>query len=293
MQKQLISIIIPCYNASEFIENTISTVLTQTYSNFELIIINDGSTDNSEVIIEKIAKLDPRIKYYHQQNGGVSSARNHGLKIANGEILAILDSDDFWKSNNLEKKLETLNSSNLVDWVFCDIDLVDQEGAIITTLLGDDSDLLNDLLIMEQPIVPGVCSNIIFKRKCINSVEFPFDPNLSTSADRDFAIQLASKFIGIRIPEILVQCLKYGGNMSENVTLYEKDMLYLLNKNKSQLLYLNQSILRRSFSNFYSSMFLAARKNQKLKSLKYFALMILMRPFSLLSVISKLTKSSS
>ena len=90
----MISVIIPLYNKEHYIKETIESVLAQTYTDFELIIVNDGSTDNSVNIVSMIE--DPRIIIVNQKNAGVSSARNHGLQIAKGEYIAFLDADDTW-----------------------------------------------------------------------------------------------------------------------------------------------------------------------------------------------------
>ena len=95
-----ISIVIPLYNKEHYIEDTIKSVLAQTYSNWEAIIIDDGSTDASAKIVQSIP--DSRIRLYQQANQGVSKARNHGIELATGDYIAFLDADDQWKPNYLE-----------------------------------------------------------------------------------------------------------------------------------------------------------------------------------------------
>ena len=104
MKEVLVSVIIPAYNAGLYIEETVRSVLAQTHKNLELIIINDGSTDNQDVIINKLLSEDKRIQYITQKNAGVSAARNHGYKLSKGEYLGFLDADDIWSSGNIEKK---------------------------------------------------------------------------------------------------------------------------------------------------------------------------------------------
>lgn len=290
MQNKLVSIVIPCYNAEKFIENTLKTVLSQTYKNFEVIIVDDGSKDRSAEIVKEIAKNDNRINYIHQANSGVSTARNNGISLAKGSYISVLDSDDFWHKDNLEKKIQVLESIPSVNWVYSDIDLVDIDGKIVSTQLGNDKNIVNDLLIMEEHVVPGICSNVVCRSICFHDNTFRFDPHLSTSADRDFAIQLAVRHQGKRIREVLVQCLKYGGNMSENIKLYEKDMTYLLEKNVKQKLYPSNSIYKLCFSNFYRSMFLSYRKSDKSKSFRYLLKMVRIRPLSLFSLAIKFVK---
>lgn len=98
----LISIIVPVYNAENSIQKCINSILSQNYKEFELIIVNDGSTDKTEEICKQLSITDKRIKIYNQHNGGVSSARNHGLKRSNGEYIVFIDSDDMVDTNYIE-----------------------------------------------------------------------------------------------------------------------------------------------------------------------------------------------
>ncbi len=103
---KLISVVIPIFNEEEYLERCINSILVQTYKNLEIILVNDGSTDKSGQICDNYAQKDPRIKVIHKKNGGLSSARNKGIDISNGEFLSFLDSDD-WVTN---KYIETLYS---------------------------------------------------------------------------------------------------------------------------------------------------------------------------------------
>ena len=103
MKEELISIIVPVYNAEEYLEQAIGSILNQTYRNIELIIINDGSTDKSAEICNQYLKTDKRIKIFYQENKGVSTARNIGLNHAIGKYIIFLDADDYIESNMIEK----------------------------------------------------------------------------------------------------------------------------------------------------------------------------------------------
>ena len=112
MNTPLISIITPIYNQSEYITEAIGSVLNQSYSNWELVIVNDGSTDDSEIKIKKYS--DNRIKYYYQENKGVSAARNLGLKHITGKYFCFLDADDMYTCNSLKDRVELfLNDKDL------------------------------------------------------------------------------------------------------------------------------------------------------------------------------------
>ena len=98
----LISVIMPVYNVEQYLRRSIESVLNQTFKDFELICINDGSTDNSLEILNEYATKDPRIQIINQENAGLSCARNSGLEIVQGEYIAFIDSDDFYATNFLE-----------------------------------------------------------------------------------------------------------------------------------------------------------------------------------------------
>lgn len=106
MHDDLISIVVPVYNAEKFLKNTINTVLNQTYTNWELILIDDCSNDNSKEIIENFSKVNSKIIYYKQKkNGGPALARNKGIELASGRFLCFIDADDLWDNNKLEKQI--------------------------------------------------------------------------------------------------------------------------------------------------------------------------------------------
>jgi len=116
MEKPLISIIVPVYNVEAYLPKCLDSIINQTYENLEIIIVNDGSTDNSPQICEEYAKRYSRIKLLHKKNGGLSSARNAGLDIANGEYIGFVDSDDYIEKNMYLEMLTSLKeySANLV-----------------------------------------------------------------------------------------------------------------------------------------------------------------------------------
>lgn len=109
-----VSIITPCYNASRFISQTIDSVLTQTFTDWEMIIVDDGSKDDSSEIVEKYVKKDSRIRLIQQPNGGSANARNHGIREATGRYIALLDADDLWLPQFLEKQIEFMKEKKAI-----------------------------------------------------------------------------------------------------------------------------------------------------------------------------------
>ncbi len=109
-----VSIITPCYNASKYISQTIESVLAQSYSDWELIIIDDGSKDDSVTVVNKYVEKDCRIRLFQQLNGGSANARNHGIREASGRYIALLDADDIWLPQFLEKQIEFMKQKNAI-----------------------------------------------------------------------------------------------------------------------------------------------------------------------------------
>lgn len=109
-----VSIITPCYNASRFISQTIDSVLSKTFTDWEMIIVDDGSKDDSSDIVEKYVKKDSRIRLIQQPNGGSANARNHGIREATGRYIALLDADDLWLPQFLEKQIEFMKEKKAI-----------------------------------------------------------------------------------------------------------------------------------------------------------------------------------
>ena len=113
MDKEKVSIIVPMYNAEKFIGKTIESVLSQTYENWEMLIMNDVSTDNSLAVVNEYVKKDDRIKVVNtEKNMGVVKGRNHLIDLANGKYIAFLDADDYWHSQKLEKQIQFMKEKN-------------------------------------------------------------------------------------------------------------------------------------------------------------------------------------
>ncbi len=123
-------IIIPCYNTEKFIGKTIQSILNQNYQNWELIIINDGSTDNSLTEIKKYQHNDNRIKVYSIENGGVNKARNYGFKKSNdnSRYIHFMDSDDILSPNFYSKLVLFLDQNSQFGVVYCDHLFIDENG---------------------------------------------------------------------------------------------------------------------------------------------------------------------
>ena len=118
--RPLISVVVPCYNMGNFLEDCINSVLAQTYTNWECLIVDDGSTDNSSEIALQLTTLDDRIKYLKKENGGLSSARNFGIQHANGSFILPLDADDIIGKDYLEEAVQAFNQNPELKLVYCE-----------------------------------------------------------------------------------------------------------------------------------------------------------------------------
>jgi len=106
--KDLVSVVMPAYNSEKYISEAIESVIGQTYANWELIVVDDGSTDGTRRIVDRYIRDGGRIRYIHQKNSGPSAARNRGIEASNGRYIALLDSDDIWYVDKLEKQMNFL-----------------------------------------------------------------------------------------------------------------------------------------------------------------------------------------
>ena len=120
---ELISVIVPVYNVERYLEKCVNSIVNQTYKNLEIILVNDGATDSSGDLCDKLAMIDNRIKVYHKENGGLSDARNYGVERATGEYVGFVDSDDYIDAEMYEKLYEAIKKEN-VDVAECSLKVI-------------------------------------------------------------------------------------------------------------------------------------------------------------------------
>lgn len=136
LEMSLVSIITPLYNSEQYIERTIQSVLNQTYENWELLIVDDCSTDNGYKIVQELADKDNRIKLFkNEKNSGAAIARNKGIKAAQGKYIAFLDSDDQWHKDKLKIQVEFMESKN-VGFTFTYYNHINEEGKTISQTIN-------------------------------------------------------------------------------------------------------------------------------------------------------------
>jgi teichuronic acid biosynthesis glycosyltransferase TuaG len=187
MLTSLVSIIIPCYNAEKYISETIYSILKQKHVLFEIIIIDDGSSDESKNIIHQFS--DSRIFYFYQENKGVSVARNTGLSKAKGEFVIFFDADDLMTDDFLIERVSYLNNNFKVDFVCSLIKKIDELNLEIGHLFfnGYTDEFSNDILKFNQTLT--TCpSNYLFRKSFLLKNNLIFNERLSSSADKYFML---------------------------------------------------------------------------------------------------------
>jgi glycosyltransferase involved in cell wall biosynthesis len=128
----------PCYNAAPYVEDSVRAILAQTLTDFELIIVEDSSSDNSAEVLQHLVKLDPRIRLIiHDRNRGASRSRNDGLHAARGEYIGFCDADDLWKPDKLQRQVALLQENPSYDLTYCNSEIIDSKGNLTGALFSD------------------------------------------------------------------------------------------------------------------------------------------------------------
>lgn len=170
MQKELVSVITPVYNATAFIEKTVQSVLNQTYTNIEHILVDDCSTDNSEAIITEMIAKDSRIKYIKlEENSGAAVARNVGIANARGQFVAFIDSDDVWRTDKLEKQISYMQD-NKYAFTYTNFEMISEDGLVLNTKVPLPKRLDYKGLLKNTAIA---CSTVVIDRQIIGDFRMP------------------------------------------------------------------------------------------------------------------------
>lgn len=186
----LFSVIIPTYNREGIINRAIDSVLSQTQKDFELIVVDDGSIDNTECVVKKYR--DSRIVYLKQKNGGAPSARNNGIKHAKGRYVSFLDSDDVWYPTMLELQKKKYDSDPDISCVYSDLEIITENGkkSKFWNSTGIEGYIYKDAL-RQGRLSPTIVLSA--KRECFDVVGM-FDLSFPASQDDDMCFKLAKKF---------------------------------------------------------------------------------------------------
>ena len=204
-----VSFIVPVYNVETYLPKCIESILDQTFNDIEIILIDDGSTDNSGNICDKYQILDSRIQVIHQSNQGVSHTRNVGIEQAKGKYIGFIDSDDRVSNNYAEILLKAINRDTEIDISFCEYYIVKDDLPVVHTMNSSDMIYNNETgiyLLCQDKEIKNYVWGKLFKKKLFASIRFPEDRNMC----EDMAIlykvfYLARKICHIQTPAYYYQ----------------------------------------------------------------------------------------
>jgi len=257
MNNPFFSIIIPTYNRAAFIDKTITSLLNQTYTNFEIIVVDDGSTDNTEEVIKSI--VDSRISYFKKENAERGAARNYGAKNAKGTYFNFFDSDDLAYSNHLEEASRLIQKEKSASIFALGYDIKSPQGKLLRkrTLFKN----------INQQIIYGnllSCNGVFIKKEIALNNPFSVIRELSASEDYLLWLQLASKFTYVY------------SNISTSVII-EHDNRSVLNINPNNLIKRKELMLKMALEDKYVVTFYGAKiKYLKANTYSYIALHLAM-----------------
>ncbi|WP_392340471.1 glycosyltransferase family 2 protein [Moritella marina] len=167
-----VSVVVPVYNVEKYITKCITSLMKQTFDNFEVLIIDDGSLDCSINIANDVITDDPRFTIYHKINGGLSDARNYGIERAEGEFISFLDSDDFYHPDFLKKMWDKINKEKS-DIVICDVELVNESFVKVRTQCNKHKKLISGKSALLDTSILNMAQNKLYKKTLFNNVKYP------------------------------------------------------------------------------------------------------------------------
>ncbi|MEH2254094.1 glycosyltransferase [Nostoc sp.] len=221
-----ISVIIPAYNSEKTIKYTIESVINQSFTDFELIVINDGSQDSTLEVITQIQ--DSRIKVFSYANAGGNVSRNRGLYRAVGKFVSFLDADDLWTPDKLQSQLKALQENVTAKVAYSWTDYINENADFVVsgTHINVNGDVYENLLLtnfLENGSNPLICKEALIELS-------GFDKSLSAAQDWDMWLRLASKFDFVCIPSVQILYRISANSVSSNLVRQEKACLQVLKR---------------------------------------------------------------
>ena len=236
-QSPLVSVIIPVYNAEQFVAQAIQSALAQTYRSYEIIVIDDGSTDKTKSALETFGD---KIHCLYQENKGPSAARNAGMRIARGKYICFLDADDLWTPEKLEVQVSFMEKNDDIALVFSDHEDFNEDGIILSSFLGEKQKTFGLFPIKVGPIGNAfgklVLENFIstptvmFRKFCLEKVGL-FDEEIRSVEDRDLWLRISAMFTIACIPKIFCKRRVHKTNISTLREISLRGKIRVLEKN--------------------------------------------------------------
>jgi glycosyltransferase involved in cell wall biosynthesis len=220
-----VSVVIPAFNAARYLPAALESVLTQNVRDIEILVVDDGSTDDTEALLRR---YDAPVRYLRQENQGVSVARNLGIQKSRGRFVGFLDADDTWLPGKLERQLEALRATPGVRACYGAFLMVDDALVVLAESQSPRHGTLLEDLLLHGNVVGSICT-VLAERTLFDEVG-GFDPTFSQCADWDMWIRLATRTDFAYVSEPLVTYRQHATNMSRNAALFESDSRSVLEK---------------------------------------------------------------
>ena len=231
----LLSVIMPAFNAEKHIDFSIKSIVNQSYINWELIIIDDGSSDNTASIVQRWVKQDNRIQLVQQKNSGKPSiARNKGIDIAKGKYISFLDADDTYLKDRLRFATEVLESNKDIALCFCDFSMTDDLGHCIDSnhlksrgFITKSSNFItplnngflcnkNFIRFMATEMTVMNTNTITFRKELLLNEPYAFNENMTIGEDLDFWFRLINQQVSFYIPQVLADYNVHPDSITKN-----------------------------------------------------------------------------
>jgi len=221
-----VSVVIPTYNYGRWVAEAIDSALAQTLPPIEVIVVDDGSTDDTAAVL---AAYGDRIRVIRQRNQGPATARNAGIAAARGDVVAFLDADDLWKPRKLELQMARFDAGPSLGFVHCGVETFDADGNTLDVLAGREGRLAADLLRLRTDVVAGPGSSLAVPKAVAEEIG-GFDATLPRSEDWDFCYRIAARYPIGYVAEPLVRYRLHGTGIHMHIDGMERGMLLAFEK---------------------------------------------------------------
>ncbi|PZV06832.1 MAG: glycosyl transferase family A [Leptolyngbya sp.] len=242
-----VSVVVPVYNGEATLAKTLESILNQTFSDLEVVVIDDGSTDGTLAVLSNFK--DPRIKIFSYENGGLPVARNRGINRATGEFISFIDADDLWSIDKLEQQVQALNHHPQAGVAYSWTAFVDEQGEFLYA--RESSYLEGDVypqLLVRNFISSG--SNILVRRSVIETVGL-FDPQLQSVEDWEYYLRLATHCHFAVVKQHQIFYRKSSRSMATNIPVMEVASLTVIERSFAKAPAHLQGLKAKSLSNLY------------------------------------------
>jgi len=287
---QNVSVILTCYNGARWISQAIKSVLAQTYKDFELLVIDDGSTDSSKEIISTYLS-DKRVHYLYQENKGFSAAINKGIKESKGDFIGFVGQDDLWMPNKLEVQIRYFDEHKAVDLVHSNYYSIDSEGKIIKVIEIKIPSFSSKKKLIEYLFINNFIGfeTVLVKKRCFDEVGF-FDERMTGFSDHDMWLRIAGKFNIAYIDLPLVKKREHELQLSKTrIEQVLKDEFLMVNKAINHYSFLKNAERKKLAELYYIWGTTMLQKGRNEKAKQKFLKAIRCRPWKFKAIMAYIT----